>query len=224
MEFQFLFTVIFLSLVLSGQTLLAQTDRSYPQSVLMQNRTEVGYVLHSQRACCHSPKVGIPLIKATDGYFSSSNCCPPSIQQVLSVRVPLCPAIAAASFDTKESGKGKIINRFAEEYAKRLNVEIVPISSFEAEVIGAPNQVNRFLDFYPSLLCAFNSTIVRNDEQVYRGCLRNVEKWMTIVENKRPSELMATGTAFCPICCQTFEELAPGDDGSSVQHPIFEER
>ncbi|MBS0202934.1 MAG: hypothetical protein JSS49_08560 [Planctomycetes bacterium] len=107
------------------------------------------------------------------------------------------------SYGTAEEGKGKIVNRFVAEEAKRRGVVIRPLSYFVAEFTGPPSQIEWFRRNYAVLLCGFNPEMVINDEAAYRSCSGHVREWMKLVDEGKYENLMDDQFLFCPNCCTT---------------------
>jgi len=134
------------------------------------------------------------------------------------VRIPLCPRLASLSYGDVKSGEGKLVSSFAIEQAKRYNVRIFPISSFEAELVGQKANVDSFLAIYPSILCGFNSSLVIDDEAVFTTCMAEASKWIKDVGEGRAKNLMQAPSNFCGVCCLAQDASA----GSVRLRPLVE--
>lgn len=118
------------------------------------------------------------------------------------VLVPLCPKLAQLSYEDVESGRGKLVGKFMAAQAKRMGITITPLSNFEAELFGPQVNVEIFLEQYPSMLCAFNSELVVNDESTFTSCRNHARKWMELTANGKSQDLMLSEHLYCPNCCR----------------------
>lgn len=113
------------------------------------------------------------------------------------IRFPLCPAIAEASYET---GRGRTINRFVLQEAETRRVEIRPLSTFAADFSGFSPSVTWLSKNYPAMLCAFDPRKVVNDRETYISCMTHAPEWMRIVRSDHPESLMYFETKFRENC------------------------
>jgi len=114
------------------------------------------------------------------------------------VRLPLCPAIAEASYQS--GGRGKIINMYVSQSAVERNVVIRPLSSFAADFTGGYPDIKWLSNNYPFILCAFDARQVVHDRDVYISCMQHSPSWIAIVQSSKPEDLMLRETLFRENC------------------------
>jgi hypothetical protein len=120
---------------------------------------------------------------------------------IITITLPLCPKIASVSYNSADEGKGKLINRFVADEAKRRGIEIHPLSYFIAEFKGPRSEVEWLKRNYASMLCGFNPELVVNDEATYTSCITHAVEWIKLIDEGRMNELMLDKYLYCPNCC-----------------------
>jgi hypothetical protein len=113
-------------------------------------------------------------------------------------RVPLCPEIAKASYESGEPSGN--IDKYALLEAKRLNVQIEPLSAFTADVSGMTGNVEKFNTNYKFVLCAFEPTTSVDVTLAYTNCMQFADEWTKILNSDHPDVLMLDRTLFRATC------------------------
>jgi hypothetical protein len=119
------------------------------------------------------------------------------LQVGCSAKLPLCPKIAAKSFEGYNPSA--IVNNYILEQARARNVTIQALSPFAAEVSGLPTELEWFERNYKHMLCAFNPRVEVDDRSTYLSCMQHADEWIVITREK-PENLMLTQTKFHEAC------------------------
>ena len=119
----------------------------------------------------------------------------------VATRLPLCPAIAEVSYDTRQEGKGQLIGRYLRSETERRLISVRPLTPFIAEFRGTFWEIAWLRRNYVMLLCAFNPDLVIDDEGLYRRASSSARKWIQLVDAGEEAELMEFG--YCRSCCTT---------------------
>lgn len=124
--------------------------------------------------------------------------CFPFFSRHTTVRVPLCPKLAAVSYTPAQPDA--IVNKFMAEQAQLRKITIKPLSPFVAEVSGKKSQIKWFVNNYQFMACAFDREQVIADETTYTTCTQYAPSWIDIVQSEKPEDLMLEGTHFVGVC------------------------
>jgi hypothetical protein len=116
-----------------------------------------------------------------------------------SARLPLCPKIAAVSFQGG-ARTGAVVNNYLAAQGNERNVKISPISAFAATFHGSVFSIAWFQGNYAFMLCAFDPKQVVNYEAVYLSCMSHAPEWVKIVQSSKPEDLMVTQTHYADVC------------------------
>jgi hypothetical protein len=115
-----------------------------------------------------------------------------------SMRLPLCPAFAEASYPS--DGQGKFVNRFLVEQAEKRSVHINVLSEFTADFYGTHWELDWFKRNYRYMLCGFDPKQVVRVQDAYHSCMTNAAEWIRIVQSEHPEDLMRSEYYFYGNC------------------------
>ena len=117
------------------------------------------------------------------------------------VRLPLCPQVAALSYPTPPP-QGTMVGRFTKEQAAERNIRISVLSSFIAAFSGRRGQVTWLKKHYADLLCGFDTDRVTLDAQTYLVCRTHAPGWIKLAQSRQPERLMLAETKFETVCAR----------------------
>lgn len=155
-----------------------------------------------RRACC--------ALLATTLFGALAGCA--------GAKLPLCPAIAANSFD--EYNSLATINRYIEERARERSITVKILSPYAAEFSGAPWDLEWLKANYKHMLCAFNPLLERDDRSTYLSCMGHADEWIALMSSGNPERLMLTQTSFHENCSTSPYGGASGSRGRRLPMPI----
>lgn len=125
----------------------------------------------------------------------------PLLSGCVSLVVPLCPKVAAASYPAEHAPSP--VNRYLLEAARQWKVEVTVLSPFAAELYGARRNVARMEANYRFLLCSFDPANVANVEAAYMTCIAHAPTWMAAVKSGTPQHLMLEESLYRARCVPT---------------------
>lgn len=113
-------------------------------------------------------------------------------------RLPLCPAIAANSYDSPD--KLQFVNSYIARWAQERDIHITMLSPFVAAFEGAQFQLDELRENYRFMLCAFNPLLEVDDRSTYLSCMSHANQWVDIVRSASPENLLLVQTKYKENC------------------------
>lgn len=108
-----------------------------------------------------------------------------TVSSCSTIQLPLCASLAKTKPSQKE-GISKTLFQICQEK----NIEVTVLSSTVAEFKGSSKNIKWLLNNYPIIICDFDQESIAQDERTYRTCMINSEKWIKIMLNGKPEDLM----------------------------------
>lgn len=105
-----------------------------------------------------------------------------------SIRLPLCPKVAAVSFPA--ATQTSPVNRYVAAEAQRRGLELTPLSPFVAEFSGPISTLSSFEANYRFLVCAFDPNQERDPRAAFMTCIAHAPYWIEAVKSEAPQNLM----------------------------------
>lgn len=105
-----------------------------------------------------------------------------------SIRLPLCPKVAAVSFPV--GTKISPVNWYVAEAAEQSGIKLTQLSPFVAEFRGTISSLRSFESNYRFLVCAFDPVQESDPRASFMTCVAHVPFWIEAVKSETPQNLM----------------------------------